>query len=108
MKRRLNLAVALVHRPQLLLLDEPTPGVDPQSREDILKLVRYLRDLPRSIQAVAQTLVTTWSMSAIQDVILRARGLAEMSNKVLVLLAYGLLSFLVALRLSSYGKEVHY
>jgi ABC-2 type transport system ATP-binding protein len=44
MKRRLNLAVALVHHPQLLLLDEPTAGVDPQSREDILKLVRRLRD----------------------------------------------------------------
>jgi ABC-2 type transport system ATP-binding protein len=44
MKRRLNLAVALVHGPQLLLLDEPTAGVDPQSREDILKLVRRLRD----------------------------------------------------------------
>jgi ABC-2 type transport system ATP-binding protein len=44
MMRRLNLAAALVHRPQLLFLDEPTAGVDPQSREDILKLVRNLRD----------------------------------------------------------------
>jgi ABC-2 type transport system ATP-binding protein len=44
MKRRLNLAVALVHRPQLILLDEPTAGVDPQSREEILKIVRRLKD----------------------------------------------------------------
>src|SRR5579863_1930796 len=44
MKRRLNLAVALVHRPKLILLDEPTAGVDPQSREEILNLVRRLRD----------------------------------------------------------------
>jgi ABC-2 type transport system ATP-binding protein len=44
MKRRLNLAVALVHRPKLILLDEPTAGVDPQSRDDILNLVRRLRD----------------------------------------------------------------
>jgi ABC-2 type transport system ATP-binding protein len=43
MKRRLNLAVALVHRPKLILLDEPTAGVDPQSREQILNLVRRLR-----------------------------------------------------------------
>jgi ABC-2 type transport system ATP-binding protein len=43
MKRRLNLAVGLVHRPKLILLDEPTAGVDPQSREEILKLVRRLR-----------------------------------------------------------------
>jgi len=44
MKRRLHLAVALVHRPKLILLDEPTAGVDPQSRDDILGLVRRLRD----------------------------------------------------------------
>jgi ABC-2 type transport system ATP-binding protein len=44
MMRRLNLAVALVHRPKLILLDEPTAGVDPQSREEILDLVRRLRD----------------------------------------------------------------
>lgn len=44
MKRRLNLAVALVHRPKLILLDEPTVGVDPQSREQILKIIRRLRD----------------------------------------------------------------
>lgn len=44
MKRRLNLAVALVHMPKLILLDEPTAGVDPQSREEILNLVRRLRD----------------------------------------------------------------
>jgi ABC-2 type transport system ATP-binding protein len=49
MKRRLNLAVALVHRPQLLLLDEPTAGVDPRSREDILKIVRRLRDDGKAI-----------------------------------------------------------
>jgi len=40
MKRRLNLAVALVHRPQLLLLDEPTTGVDPQSRNHIFEQVK--------------------------------------------------------------------
>jgi ABC-2 type transport system ATP-binding protein len=40
MKRRLNLAVALVHRPQLLLLDEPTTGVDPQSRNHIFERVK--------------------------------------------------------------------
>ena len=42
MKRRLNLAVGLMHNPQLLLLDEPTVGVDPQSRNHIFEGVRAL------------------------------------------------------------------
>ena len=42
MKRRLNLAVALVHGPKLLLLDEPTTGVDPQSRNHIFEQVQRL------------------------------------------------------------------
>ena len=44
MKRRLNLACALVHKPDMLLLDEPTVGVDPQSRNAIFDLVRELKD----------------------------------------------------------------
>jgi ABC-2 type transport system ATP-binding protein len=43
MKRRLNLAVGLVHHPRLLLLDEPTVGVDPHSREHIFQIVENLR-----------------------------------------------------------------
>ncbi len=42
MKRRLNLAIGLMHSPQLLLLDEPTVGVDPQSRNHIFEGVREL------------------------------------------------------------------
>jgi ABC-2 type transport system ATP-binding protein len=44
MKRRLNIAAGLVHRPTLLVLDEPTVGVDPQSRHAILERVRSLRE----------------------------------------------------------------
>lgn len=40
MKRRLNLGAALIHRPQLLLLDEPTTGVDPQSRNHLFEEIR--------------------------------------------------------------------
>lgn len=40
MQRRLNLACGLLHRPRVLLLDEPTVGVDPQSRERIFSAVR--------------------------------------------------------------------
>jgi len=42
MKRRLNIAIGLLHRPQLLVLDEPTVGVDPQSRNAILESVEAL------------------------------------------------------------------
>ncbi len=42
MKRRLNIAVGLIHRPQLLILDEPTVGVDPQSRNSILDSIERL------------------------------------------------------------------
>ena len=42
MKRRLNLGAALVHQPSLLLMDEPTTGVDPQSRNHIFEEIRRL------------------------------------------------------------------
>jgi ABC-2 type transport system ATP-binding protein len=42
MKRRLNLGAALIHQPRLVLLDEPTTGVDPQSRNHIFEEIRRL------------------------------------------------------------------
>ncbi len=44
LKRRLNLAIAMLHHPELLLFDEPTVGVDPQSRAFILEAVRKLAE----------------------------------------------------------------
>ncbi len=49
MRRRLNLAIALVHDPELLLLDEPTVGVDPQSRNAIFDKVLALREQGRTV-----------------------------------------------------------
>jgi len=49
MKRRLNLAAALVGDPEILLLDEPTAGVDPQSRQNIVDAVVALRQRGRTI-----------------------------------------------------------
>ena len=42
MKRRLNIACAIVHKPKLIIMDEPTVGIDPQSRSHILQSVKEL------------------------------------------------------------------
>lgn len=44
MKVKLNLAMALSHRAELLILDEPSSGLDPVSREELMDIFRYLRD----------------------------------------------------------------
>lgn len=49
MKRRVNIACGVLHRPRVLLLDEPTVGVDPQSRQRIFDMLDELSDLGTSI-----------------------------------------------------------
>jgi ABC-2 type transport system ATP-binding protein len=49
MKRRLNMASGLIHQPKLVLMDEPTAGVDPQSRNHIFEMIERLRDEGMSI-----------------------------------------------------------
>lgn len=44
MKRRINIAAGLLHKPKLLFMDEPTVGIDPQSRRRILEMVKELRE----------------------------------------------------------------
>ncbi|GKV57838.1 putative ABC transporter ATP-binding protein YfiL [Sporosarcina sp. NCCP-2222] len=44
MKRRINIGAALLHRPELLIMDEPTVGIDPQSRHHILETVKRLNE----------------------------------------------------------------
>ncbi|MCM3639422.1 ABC transporter ATP-binding protein [Sporosarcina luteola] len=44
MKRRINIGAALMHEPQLLIMDEPTVGIDPQSRNHILETVKSLNE----------------------------------------------------------------
>ncbi|MBB6676973.1 ABC transporter ATP-binding protein [Cohnella lubricantis] len=43
MKRRVNIAAALLHKPRLLIMDEPTVGIDPQSRNHIFEMIRSLQ-----------------------------------------------------------------
>lgn len=49
MKRRLNMAAGLIHQPKLVLLDEPTVGVDPQSRNRIFEMIEKLHAQGMSI-----------------------------------------------------------
>jgi ABC-2 type transport system ATP-binding protein len=49
MKRRLNIAVALLHHPRILVMDEPTVGVDIQSRRYILEAVKNLKNEGRTV-----------------------------------------------------------
>lgn len=61
MKRRLNIACALVHEPKFLIMDEPTVGIDPQSRNHILDAIRELNRRGTTI------LYTTHYMEEIQN-----------------------------------------
>ncbi|ANS74759.1 antibiotic ABC transporter ATP-binding protein [Paenibacillus yonginensis] len=49
MKRRLNIACAIAHKPKLIIMDEPTVGIDPQSRNYILRSVRKLNEMGSTI-----------------------------------------------------------
>ncbi|WP_127591240.1 ABC transporter ATP-binding protein [Paenibacillus lautus] len=61
MKRRLNIACSIIHRPRLLIMDEPTVGIDPQSRNHILESVRELKKRGTTI------LYTTHYMEEVQS-----------------------------------------
>lgn len=65
MKRRLNIACAIAHKPKLLLMDEPTVGIDPQSRDHILEGIQQLRQEGMTI------LYTTHYMEEVEKIATR-------------------------------------
>jgi linearmycin/streptolysin S transport system ATP-binding protein len=87
MQRRLNLACGLVHRPDLLLLDEPTVGVDPQSREQILETIA------RTAEAGAAVIYSTHYMEEVERICGRAllidRGKLVAAGSIAELIALG-------------------
>lgn len=62
MKRRLNIACAIAHKPKILILDEPTVGIDPQSRNHILESIRKLRENGTTI------IYTTHYMEEVEEI----------------------------------------
>lgn len=62
MKRRLNIACAIAHKPEIVILDEPTVGIDPQSRNHILQSIKNYRDNGGTI------IYTTHYMEEVQEI----------------------------------------
>lgn len=62
MQRRLNIGIALLHKPQLIIMDEPTVGIDPQSRRNILDSVKELNQQGMTV------LYTTHYMEEAQEI----------------------------------------
>ncbi len=63
MKRRVNIAIGLLHHPQLIYMDEPTVGVDPQSRRRVLDTVLRLRE-----EQKMTVLYTSHLMEEVQEI----------------------------------------
>lgn len=62
MKRRLNIACAIAHHPEILIMDEPTVGIDPQSRNHILDAVKSMREKGMTI------IYTTHYMEEVEEI----------------------------------------
>ena len=62
MKRRLNIGIALLHKPQVIIMDEPTVGIDPQTRRNILDNVKELNQQGMTV------LYTTHYMEEAQEI----------------------------------------
>ncbi len=78
MKRRLDLALALVHNPEVLFLDEPTTGLDPTSRAAVWQEVRRLnRELGMTVFLTTQYLEEADALAGRVGIINRGRIVAE-------------------------------
>jgi len=62
MKRRLNVAIGLIHKPELLLLDEPTVGIDVQAKVSILDIIKSVGEKGTSV------IFTTHQLAEVEDI----------------------------------------
>ncbi len=62
MKRRLNIACAIAHKPKVIIMDEPTVGIDPQSRNHILQSIQHLQEQGSTI------IYTTHYMEEVEEI----------------------------------------
>ncbi len=89
MKRRLNIGIGLLHRPRLLVLDEPTVGVDPQSRNAILASVEALSAEGMGILYTTHYMEEAERVCARVGIIDEGRIIAEGTRRELVALVGG-------------------
>jgi len=89
MKRRLNMAAGLIHRPQIILMDEPTVGVDPQSRERIFTMIEELHAQGISILYTTHYMEEAERLCDRIAIIDHGQVIADGSNQELVTRSFG-------------------
>ena len=104
MRRRLNMAAGLIHRPRIVLLDEPTVGVDPQSRNHIFEMVEALRSAGTTVIYTTHYMEEAERLCDRIAIVDHGRIIAEGSKDELVARSFGSRSD-VLMRLDGAGAE---
>lgn len=89
MKRRLNMAAGIIHRPRVVLMDEPTVGVDPQSRNRIFEMIEALRTQGTTVVYTTHYMEEAERLCDRIAIIDHGRIIAEGTNAELVHGAFG-------------------
>jgi ABC-2 type transport system ATP-binding protein len=105
MKRRLNMAAGIIHRPKLVLMDEPTVGVDPQSRNRIFEMIEALRAQGTAVVYTTHYMEEAERLCDRIAIIDHGRIIAEGTNAELVHNAFGTRSQVLA-RFAGAGEEI--
>jgi ABC-2 type transport system ATP-binding protein len=105
MKRRLNMAAGIIHKPRLVLMDEPTVGVDPQSRNRIFEMIEQLRSEGMSILYTTHYMEEAERLCDRIAIIDHGRIIAEGTSEELVHNAFGTRSEVTA-RFSGNPEEI--
>ena len=96
MKRRLNMAAGLIHQPKLALMDEPTVGVDPQSRNHIFEMIEKVRDEGMSLIYTTHYMEEAERLCDRIAIVDHGRVIAQGTNAELVQKAFGTRSQVLA------------